>query len=197
VKLDQSTIVFSASLVASVVVSSSSAQVIQYDDDFAGWSAAAGPYTTIDFVGFPVNTFITTQYSHLGAVFTNFGGPEVVRPFSMFAYPQDGYGVDGNFGIEILFSEPMRAVGMHAPGFFEIQLFSGDEMIFDSTVLFGGQGPNFFGGVASVQTFDRMRFVSGPVDDVYTDNIYFSTVPGPAVGVVIFCGALVGRRRRR
>jgi hypothetical protein len=86
---------------------------------------------------------------------------------------------------------------MHAPGYFRIQLFNDNALIFDDSVLFGGQGPNFFGGVASVQTFDRMRFVSWPNDDVGSDNIYFSTVPGPAAGVVIVCGALFGGRRRR
>jgi hypothetical protein len=179
-----------------MISAAAGAQVTEYKNNFNGWSAATGSYETIGFSGFPVNTIITTQYEDLGVVFTNFGGPEVVAPFSMFGYPQDGYGVDGNAGIEMIFAEPMRSISMHAPGLYQIELFDGEEKFYLSSLM-GGQGPNFFGGLVSGRAFDRVRFVTDPGDDVASDNIYFSTVPGPAAGLVIVCGALFGGRRRR
>jgi hypothetical protein len=182
---------------SSMIASAAGAQVTVYQNNgFAAWSAASGNFATVDFTGFPVNTFITNQYSSLGVVFTNFGGPEVVWPFAPQAFPQDGYGVDGNEGIEMLFTQPMHSIATHSPGIWRMQLFNGNQMFFQSPWM-GGQNPNFFGGLTSVQSFDRVRFVSFPGDDVAADNIYFSTVPGPAAGVVIVCGALFGGRRRR
>ena len=75
--------------------------VTLYTDSFAAWQGATGSYSTCDFVGFPVNTQITTQYSELGAIFTPFQGPNIVQPYSDFIFPEDGYGIDGNGDVEI------------------------------------------------------------------------------------------------
>lgn len=171
--------------------------VALYTDSFAAWQGATGSYSTCDFVGFPVNTQITTQYSELGAIFTPYQGPNIVGPYSPEGFLEDGYGIDGNGDVEILFDTPMHSLAAHAPGSWRYQLFSGNTMIYQS-VYVGGAGVGFFAGLVSTEGFTKIRFDTFDFDDVYIDNVYFSTAPGPgAVGLGVVDLALARRSRRR
>jgi hypothetical protein len=166
-----------------------------FEGNFNAWSSAAGTHQTIGFEGFPVNTFITTQYLDMGVEFTSFGGPNVVRPFAPDFFLQDGYGIDGNEVVEVLFSAPTFSIAAHKPGFWRFHLFAGDSLIYDSGFI-GGSGLNKFAGITSTMPFDRVRFITDPGGDVYVDNIYFTSVPGPG-SVAVLLGAFVARKRRR
>ena len=173
------------------------AGVTLYTGDFGAWQNAAGPYSTCDFVGFPVNTQITTQYSELGATFTPFQGPNIVGPYSAQVFPQDGYGIDGNGDVEILFDTPMHSLAAHAPGSWRYQLFSGNTMIYQS-VYVGGAGYGFFAGLVSTEGFTKIRFDTFDFDDVYIDNVYFSSTPSPgALPAFALSWGFMRRRRRR
>ncbi len=170
--------------------------VTLYTDSFAAWQGATGSYSTCDFIGFPVNTQITTQYSELGAIFTPYQGPNIVGPYDDFIFPEDGYGIDGNGDVEILFDTPMHSLAAHAPGSWRYQLFSGNTMIYQS-VFVGGGGAGFFAGIVSTQAFTKIRFDTFDFDDVYIDNVYFSTAPGPGVVGLGVVGLALARRSRR
>ncbi len=170
--------------------------VTLYTDNFAAWQGATGSYSTCDFVGFPVNTQITTQYSELGAIFTPFQGPNIVQPYSDFIFPEDGYGIDGNGDVEILFDTPMHSLAAHAPGSWRYQLFSGDTM-FHQSVYVGGGGAGFFAGLVSTQAFTKIRFDTFDFDDVYIDNVYFSAAPGPGGAGLGLVGLVLAKWTRR
>lgn len=170
--------------------------VTLYTDSFAAWQGATGSYSTCDFVGFPVNTQITTQYSGLGAIFTPFQGPNIVGPYDDFIFPEDGYGIDGNGDVEILFDTPMHSLAAHAPGSWRYQLFSGDTMIYQS-VYVGGGGAGFFAGLVSTEGFTKIRFDTFDFDDVYIDNVYFSATPGPGGAGLGLVGLALAKRTRR
>lgn len=172
------------------------AGVTLYTDNFAAWQGATGTYSTCDFIGFPVNTQITTQYSELGAIFTPYQGPNIVGPYSPEGFLEDGYGIDGNGDVEILFDAPMHSLAAHAPGSWRYQLFSGNTMIYQS-VFVGGGGAGFFAGLVSTEAFTKIRFDTFDFDDVYIDNAYFSTAPGPGVVGLGVVGLALARRSRR
>jgi hypothetical protein len=182
-------------LTVGVPTGHASAGFTLFEGNFNAWSSAAGTHQTIGFDGFPLNTYITTQYLDMGVEFTSFGGPNVVRPFAPDVFFQDGYGIDGNDGVEVLFASPTYSVAAHNPGSWRFHLFVGNALVYDSGFV-GGSGLNKFAGVVSTVPFDRVRLVSDPGDDVYMDNLYFSTVPGPG-GLAVFLSALVARTRRR
>jgi hypothetical protein len=165
-----------------------------FEGNFNAWSSAAGAHQTIGFEGFPVNTQITTQYLDMGVNFTPLDGPNVVQPFAPAFFLQDGYGIDGNGGVEMVFESPTYSVAAHNPGTWRFHLFVGNTLVYDSGFV-GGSGLNKFAGVVSTVPFDRVRLVSFAGDDVYMDNLYFSTVPGPG-GIAVLGLALIRRRRR-
>jgi hypothetical protein len=179
-----------------IVSARCAAGVTVFDGDVAGWQQSVLSYTTLDFVGLPANEILSTQYSTLGATFTGFGGWDVMGPFSLTSFPQDGYGFFGGQVSEIAFSEPQHAFAAHGPGFFRFQLFSGTQL-FHETRLYGGAGPNQFAGITSTQGFDRIRLLEFPGDVVFFDNLYFAdTIPTPAAGAILMSALGLYRRRR-
>lgn len=171
------------------------ASVTSFNHDFEGWQEFAGPYTTCDFTGFPAFTVITDQYESLGVLFTNPTFNIVKNTPSNF--PIDGWGLDANGYLELTFSQEMFAIGAHVPGSPKIQLFLGEVMIGQTTYAFG-DGPSVFAGAASDIGFDRARFISPGINgEVYMDNLYFSSVPGPSVVAPLILAAARMRARRR
>jgi hypothetical protein len=60
----------------------------------------------------------------------------------------------------------------------------------------GGGGWGWFSGVVSSIAFDRIQ-LSDFDEQVFVDNMYFSTIPGPAgLAVLGLAGLLRGCRRR-
>ncbi len=177
---------------------SAQASFAWFNNNFAGWQSAAGEFNTCDFAAYPTNTFITDQYADLGVLFTN-PGPNVVHANDFAGFPLDGHGIDGNCGIELTFLQPTYSVGAHGPGLWTYDVYAGNTLLYSSP----GHAPslNGFAGFVSTVPFDRVVFWGlippNCEDDVYIDNIYFSTVPAPAASIFVVMGLVAGKRRRR
>jgi hypothetical protein len=168
-----------------------------FDNTFDDWTSTSGDFATCSFSEFPQNTFITDQYADLGVLFTGIFG-NVVK-LSETGFPLDGHGIDGNCGIELTFDNPTYAVGAHGPGVWYFQAFLGNLLVYQSPYQSSGVGG--FSGFVSSLPFDRVRLMGPPLFppdcyDVYVDNIYFASVPGPA-GIAVFALGALGRGRRR
>ena len=161
--------------------------------DFALWQQASGPYTTLDFTGFPNNTFITDQYADLGVTFLD--GNDVITGPSSLVFPLDGWGLDVNESATMDFVSPQFSLGVHHPGELRIKLYWQGSLIYASPPL-PGSGVGFFGGVVSTVPFDRAVIMSPFVNQLDVDNIYFG-VPAPAGAVVLALGVPALRPRRR
>ena len=174
------------------------ADFIEYEQNFAGWLAAAGSYTTITFMGYSDGTLVTNQYSSLGVMFTSADIDTISGP-SSFVYPQDGWGLDGNAIIELTFAQPITAVGWHFPGILKATFYLGQAQVaFDVQSGFSGNAANFTGFAGDLQ-FDRIRLFSDnfPQGNVNLDNLYFQTIPTPGVGVALIGLAFTRPQRRR
>ena len=88
-------------LPASLTVSPAHGDVTEFTDKDE-WIAAVGPFTTIDFTGFPDGTLITDQYADLGVIFT--GGTENI--FLNNSFPNDGAGLNAFGVIAMEFATP-------------------------------------------------------------------------------------------
>lgn len=183
-----------ASTIALMLQQQATASVTLYDQ-YAAWGAAAGPFTTVTFNEVPHPTLLSNQYQDLGILFTS-ADPDVAG-----SYPNasDGAAVNGFQIIEVTFAAPINAFAWLHPGATRIRLFSGDTLVYQSTYL-GGSGWGWFTGVHSSVAFDRIQlndFDTGFGNPVYVDNIYFSTIPGPAgLALIGFAGLIRGSRRR-
>jgi hypothetical protein len=164
---------------------------------YDAWSAASGPFTTIDFTGYPQGTLITDQYEEQGILFES-SDADIVW-FSSIGFPQDGVGINGLVEVEMTFSDPIFSFGMHHPGLRFVLAYNGDTLLWTSPLL-GGGGVGFFSGFTSTGPVDRVLVLSGssaPVVSVHVDNIYFSTVPGPSGAALLGLAGLIGRGRWR
>ena len=172
-----------------------SAGFVEFENDQAGWLAAAGVPTTIDFV-LPESAFLTDQYEHLGVSFPQ--GNDVAFPWTGFL--TDGWGVEGSpftFGDMIVqWDQPLYAIGCDFAGLLKLELYSGDTLLYTSTIL-GVTGLGQFGGIVSTVPFDRVR-IWDPSDNGFAlDNIHFVSVPAPAVAALLALAGWTPRRRRR
>ncbi|MBL9121797.1 MAG: hypothetical protein JNL80_17970 [Phycisphaerae bacterium] len=161
---------------------------------FDNWTAAAGPFTTITFTEVPAFTIVTDQYLSLGVNFTD-DDPNVTGPAGGYL---DGAGVNGLAMIEATFASPITAVAFHHPGNVKFRLYLGDTFV-GQTGYLGGGGPHFFSGVTSTLLFDRLQaidLIGEPIDPVFVDNMYFSTIPAPSAACLLL-SLLVRPRRRR
>ena len=175
-----------------------STDFIEYEQNFAGWQAAAGSYTTIAFMGYPDGTLVTNQYSSLGVTFTSADIDTIGGPSSL-VYPQDGWGLDGNAIVELTFSQPITKAGWHFPGILKAVFYLGQTQVaYDVQSGFNGTGANFTGFTGDLQ-FDRIRLFRDnfPQGNVGLDNLYFQTIPSPGVWVTLIVWAFGGARRRR
>ncbi|MBL9121798.1 MAG: hypothetical protein JNL80_17975 [Phycisphaerae bacterium] len=137
---------------------------------------------------------MTDQYLSLGVEFTD----DDLNVTGLSGGFLDGAGVNGLAMIEGTFGSPIKAVAFHHPGFLKFRLYLGDTFV-GQTGYLGGGGPSFFSGVVSTQWFDRMQVtdvLSDPIDPVFVDNMYFSTIPAPGASCVLL-SLLVRPRRRR
>jgi hypothetical protein len=183
-----------------VLVGSSDADVIEYDD-LEEWMAAAGEFETISFTEFQSGTVITDQYAYLGVNFTD--GLDVLECCDEQSFPNDGSYLDGIGPITIEFDDPAIAFGVEFPGHVHAALFYGDEMVADLGFLGAFAGPGAFGGAVADEPFDRIVLTNPRFGDVAIDDVHFAfAVPGPPT-LVLFVGALSmravqsrGRRRR-
>jgi MYXO-CTERM domain-containing protein len=201
-------------IVAALSVTSPSLAELTTYPTIGGWEAwqpAAGPFSTVDFLGFPQYMPITTQYEELGVTFAGIQPtpewpPDPPPPYVLFApdiFLRDGVGAAAIWSMELTFSTPMRALAIHMPGSVTCKLFSGETVV---GVINTGSPPGGLGqffGLTSTIAFDRVQlynlptFPWNPPPAFFVDNIYFSTVPAPGAAAVLMLAGLAGRRRRR
>jgi hypothetical protein len=206
----QSSFAHCCSLVGSLLTaaSSASAGITNYlnGPGWAAWQSDAAGFQTIDFTQYPQMTSITDQYTKSNGV--TFSGivppgfpPEVIPPpFVLFSsnFVEDGIGVAAQFGVELTFSMPQHAIGLHLSDKASYKLFAGDVLV--GQTFWGTGGLGSFHGLTSSVAFDRVQMKSfGDIGDdtLFFDNLYFSTVPGPGGLAVMAAGLLLGGRRRR
>ena len=166
--------------------------VIEFTDPLA-WQEAVGPFTTIDFTGFPDGTFITDQYADLGVLFV--GGNENIF-VNDFLFPNDGAGLfGGGLAIAVAFDTPQAWIAVDFPGLIQFELFSAGELIYTSSE-FGIGGVGNFAGLVATELFD-LAVMSDPSDtDVFVDDLHFG-VPSPGAIALLALGGLFFTRRRR
>ena len=169
------------------------AGIMEFFDDRPGWEAVVGDYTTIDFTGFEPGTRITTQYSGLGITFTD--GFYTIFPENHATFPNDGWGLDGNGDITVVFDEPQSWIGAAFPGGLWYELYREGELVYTSS-MFVPTGPGHFFGLVFPEQFDRvvlMEFGEVAIDDL----LFGAPVPAPPVLALIGVGMLGWRRRAR
>jgi hypothetical protein len=160
------------------------------------WTNQVGTYTTVDFTGWPPNTFIDYQYQHLGVTF-----PEPLEWIHHSqAYLNDGNGLVGGFGawgwITIEFATPLHYMGYDFPGTHRLELYSQGTMFYIGPWVGILPTGNFFGVTSSV-AFDKARIYNN-VGTANIDDLFFQTIPAPgALGVVIVAAMCAAGRRRR
>ncbi len=166
------------------------AGVLEFTDR-AEWEAAAGRFATTDFTGFGV-TIITDQYQDLGVLFTD--GNDASR-FSPGTFLNDDWGLNGNGEIHLSFDTPQSWIAVDFPGFLRILLFSGDKLIYFSSIFAEPGGVGGFGGLVSSELFDS-AILTDPGDDlVFIDDLHFG-VPAPGTLSLLAVAAFWHSRRR-
>jgi hypothetical protein len=187
------TIVLTA-ILAVVCASTLPAEVVEYDEKDQ-WEAAAGAWSTADFTGFPDNTPIDEQYADLGVHFVD--GYDFVLCCDYETFPQDGAGLDGNEYVDLVFDAPMYSIAADFPGNLGFDLYFEDEFFYRSSE-FGIGGVGNFGGLVSMQPFDRaVLWEYGTYPNVAIDDLHFGPpIPAPPA-IALLSAALVAARRRR
>jgi len=189
-------------LALTIVTAAAHADVTEYGngerDQWFSDVGGAEHVSTVDFTGLPHFTPVTDQWAHLGVEFsTSFGAVLSLGP-SPTAFPQDGFGVEAEPDIIATFDQPMQWISTDFPGNLQFELFSGDELIYQSN-FFGIGGAGNFGGLVSDDSFDRV-VIFDPFDSlVVMDDLHFGP-PIPAPGTLAPLAMLLcarSRRRRR
>ena len=133
---------FCAVVLGLLAAGTASAGVLEFEEK-DDWLASIGPLVTVDFTGFKPGTVITDQYADLGVLFVD--GFYTIKPFDPFLFPNDGWGLDGNGNITVVFDTPMAYIGVDYPGLMQIELFTGGRLIFTSSLFSGDPVGNLQG----------------------------------------------------
>jgi hypothetical protein len=179
--------------IALIVISTSSASVIEFTDR-AEWEGAVGTYTTVDFVLPPSPTPITDQYADLGVVFSG----AAYSHASMGVFPNDGWGLFGIGGAWAHFDTPQHWIAVDYPGSIQFQLFRKGELVYTSTYFFF-PGVGNFAGLVSEVPFDEvfLRRLDSPYNIAIDDLHFGGLVPGPGGMALLALAGFAGRSRRR
>ena len=175
-------------LPACLTVAAAHGGVAEFEDK-GEWIAAVGPFTTIDFTGFPDGTFITDQYADLGVIFTD--GDDTIQMSP--SHVNDGWGLRGNGIITLAFDTPQAWIGVDFPGFLRITLFSAGKPIHTGGFGFGGTGN--FGGLLSSELFDEALLTDPGDSFAYIDDLHFGVPAPPTLGLLGLAVLLAKRRR--
>lgn len=169
------------------------ADVIWYTDKNA-WSDVVVGFETIGFAEVPNATFLIDEYRDVGVQFAD--GDDVTRCCGFFeTYPEDGAGLDGNGNITLEFDVPQLWIAVDFPGLVRFELYSGEDLIYNSLV-FGEGGIGNFAGLVSDAFFDRAVLIDDFAgQQASIDDLHFG-VPGPA-GLWLFGIAAAAPPRRR
>lgn len=160
--------------------------------DRSAYEAAVGLLPNIDFTGYPVGEILGDQYLPEGVRFAD-GNDELLQSS---AFVEDTWGVDGNGSIDIRFTVPQMHFGVDFPGFVDVRLYDGDDLVWESE--FGEPGVGHFAGVVlSGESFNRV-IIADPADETaYIDTMYYHLVPEPGTIFLLGVGALSMVRRSK
>jgi len=174
--------------------SSAQAGVVEYDEDFQGWSDAVSGFTTITFTEVPFGILQGDEYASLGVHFVD--GNDAVYPDDHF---RDGAGVTGAGtgadNIELIFDFRQYWIGADFDGGLCIRLFLQGALIYDSTTFTAFDDAEFAGLISS-GPFDEAH-IRNPFGGVFVDNLYFGAPAPGAIGLLAAWSALGARPRRR
>ena len=154
-----------------MLLSASAHGGVEEFDDKDEWIAAVGEFTTIDFTGFEVGTFITDQYADLGILFTD-GNDSIHNTCS---YVNDCWGLDGNGDIAVAFDTPQLWIGVDFPGILRIELYRDGRLFYVSNDY--GVGVGQFVGLLSTESFDAAVLIDA-AGEAEIDDLHFGP-PGP------------------
>ena len=165
------------------------------DEERPDWFAAAsakGTITTIGFNDLGPDVLVTEQYAHLGVHFTYLGN--FTRGEDFVVFPQDGWGLDGNEMVRLVFDHLQVGIAADHPGPTQMNLFREGVLVYSSTP-FGGSGAGRFGGIIGIE-FDQAIIVDPVSENVALDNLYFVPAPAPPA-LALVCGLFAFPSRRR
>ncbi|MBI1304360.1 MAG: hypothetical protein GC172_11335 [Phycisphaera sp.] len=186
---------------------SANAEITIYNNDFAGWQAVAGQFTTVDFVEDSQPGFVYfDHYASLG-VLLHYEFPfdpavpfwyrydTTNSPYGAWLHDNGGILSTGNAPpLRFRFTEAIHAFAALPPTnstILQLSLYRKGVAI--GGVLFQSAPWGTTRGVYSSEAFDEVRFVG----NWQIDDIYFQTIPSPgALAVLALAMPLVGRRRR-
>lgn len=188
--------------------SSGSAAIQTFVNDFAGFQAAAGPLSVIDFETLPdgspsvAGTAITASFNYdmQGAHFTApAGGPNVsgnttngFNLTSLVPFPQRSW-------IDAELSVPAGAVGIFFPGGTRLFVYDASDQLI-AWASYNSSGSGFFLGIVSAVPIRSARIDRGTNGELI-QSFYFAPIPEPGAGLfLVLSGAVIYRRsmaRRR
>jgi hypothetical protein len=180
-------------------------QVQTFENDFAGWAAAAGAFSTIDFETLPdgspsaAGTPITDIFNYTGQGAT-FSSPLddlriIGNELTGFALASPGP-TGGLINIRGDLLAPAFSVGYTSVGDLALDAFDLDGELIVSAFLDGSGGPFFLGIVSDTPIAYVIMDESG--GGAVIDDFRFASVPEPGTAGLLALGAAwVLRRRRR
>ncbi len=178
------------------------AEITTFVNDFAGWQAAAGQFTTVDFIEEgPSSLVLFDHFAVSGVLLHRTGYFDPALPYwyrFTDEIPQSNLHDSG--GLSAQDPHAFRFLApIHAFAYLPQTSGAGDSMglymggVLVDIVLDLAQPIGVFRGVYSTVAFDEVRFSAKR----FLDDIYFSTIPAPgALAVLALAMPLVGRRRR-
>jgi hypothetical protein len=180
------------------------AEISLFVNDFAGWQAAAGPFTTVDFVeDAPAAPVLFNHFANFGVLLNKTGYFDPALPY-WYRFTNESGG-EGPFlrdagGLSSASDQGFRFLApVNSFGYLPLTTDSGSFFhLFLAGAYLGtaggaGQPIGAFRGIYSTVAFDEVRFASMR----YLDNIYFSTIPTPGIIPLLTLAATFGGRRRR
>jgi hypothetical protein len=202
-RLTRATLSLCGALLAS---SFAHAEITIFNNDFAGWQAAAGQVTTVDFVEDSPPGFVYFDHYASSGVLLHYQFPfdptvpfwyrydSTSAPFGAWLHDNGGIssGIDVPLGFR--FTEAIHAFAFLPPSNADgLYLNLYREGVAIGGVVFQTAPWGTTRGVYSSEAFDEVRVSGNP----RLDDIYFQTIPAPgALAVSALAMPLVARRRR-
>ena len=194
---------FSAALLAAP---RAGAEITFFLNDFAGWQAAAGPFTTVDFVeNAPAAPVLFNHFESFGVLLHKTGYFDPALPWwGRITSETYGYGsmLHDAGGLASMPANPhcFRFLApVHSFGYLPLMNEGGSffYLYLEDTLVAVVDDPwhpiGDFRGVHSTVAFNEVRFAAL----TRVGDIYFSTIPAPGVIPLLTLAAALGGRRRR